>query len=166
MSHSFEHISSDFSKFQSSLLFPIFWLQKIEKKLSKTVIKPSLGIWDIPYTALSGATYILGNQCIASLGSSSTVSFISSNVWNTRTNKAFKKWQRKFYYNVCLVLFFSSTASKNLLGLKKRMGKMPISILVNEKFLELKFCNRSPNTKIRDFCLFTQKQGAEFFYIS
>ena len=48
-------------------------------------------IWDIPYTALSGTTYVLGNQCIASLGSSSTVSFISSNVWNTRTNKAFKK---------------------------------------------------------------------------
>lgn len=77
-------------------------MQKIEKKLSKTVIKPSLGIWDIPYTALSGTTYVLGNQCIASLGSSSTVSFISSNVWNTRTNKAFKKWQRKFYYNVCV----------------------------------------------------------------
>ena len=101
-SHSFGHILSDFSMFQSSLLFSIFWLQKIRKKLSKTVIKPSLGIWDIPYTALSGATYILGNQCIASLGSSSTVSFISSNVWNTRTNKAFKKWQRKFYYNVCV----------------------------------------------------------------
>ena len=36
-------------------------MQKIEKKLSKTVIKPSLGIWDFPYTfGFRVLHYVLG----------------------------------------------------------------------------------------------------------
>ena len=137
-----EKLLNSISFFELFGLRGIFLWQKIElkwlKTLFKIVINPLLNgtssktrVWE--NTWVLGSTLVSGTQCITPLGSTSTGSFISSNVWNTRTNKAFKKWQRKFYYNVCLVLFFSSTASKHLLGFKKRMGKMPISILVNEK---------------------------------